>query len=348
MRRFPVEDIIRTMQQKLLVMGGTWFLGRATAEAALRLGWDVTVFNRGRSRPAPQGARQISGDRTSTEDLRGLAEAGPWDAVIDTSASELPPEVVSASSRALKRVVARYVYVSTVNAYEGWPRERLTEDSAVYTEPPSEDAPSPEVYGRNKATAERNLVDHFGPDRSVILRPGVILGPGEYVGRLPWWLRRAARGGEILAPGRPEQHIQPIDVRDVARFALEQAAEHKGTAFNLAAPLEGHATMEDLLQACIDLTGSSGKLRWASNDLLSECGVREWTELPLWRLAPGAWAVDSSRAAAAGLRCRPLRETVSDTWEWLRGGGAAVPHPRSAEHGISEDREAAILAEIVS
>ncbi|MET9932875.1 MULTISPECIES: NAD-dependent epimerase/dehydratase family protein [unclassified Streptomyces] len=338
---------------KILVLGGSWFLGRAVAQTALDRGWEVTVFNRGRSGAVPEAAVTVRGDRTVTADLARLASEGPWDAVVDTSASEMAPRDVLAGARVLEPVVNRYVYVSTVNAYRGWPNDPLTEESEVLDGPPDADVDYGRLpadwdgpdwyYGRQKAGAERAAISTFGEDRTVILRPGVILGPGEYVGRLPWWLNRAARGGRMLAPGKPDKSIQPIDVRDVAEFALAQAAADEGGAYNVVAPI-GRDTMRDLLTACVLVTGGDAQLAWASDKLLLDHDVEQWTELPLWRTHEGVWRVDSSRAQAAGLVCRPLADTVADTWAWLRGGGVPVEHPRWAEHGISSAKEAEILA----
>ncbi|MFF4500354.1 NAD-dependent epimerase/dehydratase family protein [Streptomyces sp. NPDC001401] len=342
---------------KILVLGGTWFLGRAVAQAALDRGWKVSAFNRGRSGVAPEGTQEIHGDRTVREDLAKLAAHGPWDAVIDTSASELAPRDVLAGAKAVEPVAGKYVYVSTVNAYRGWPNEPLTETSELLDGPAEADVNYGRLpadwngpdwyYGRQKAGAERASLAAFGAARVTVLRPGVILGPGEYVGRLPWWLRRAELGGAILAPGHPAKSIQPVDVRDVAEFALDQAAVGGGGAYNVTAPI-GRETMGGFLNACLEATGSSGHLVWAPDDLLLEQGVQQWTELPLWRTHLGAWNVDSTQAQQAGLRCRPLAETVVDTWEWLRGGGTPVEHPRWAEHGISTAKEAEILAKLVA
>ncbi|MEU2980229.1 NAD-dependent epimerase/dehydratase family protein [Streptomyces hirsutus] len=338
---------------RILVLGGSWFLGRAVARAALDRGWEVTVFNRGRSGAVPEGARTVRGDRTVAADLARLAGEGPWDAVVDTSASEMAPRDVLAGARLLEPVAGRYVYISTVNAYRGWPDEPLTEDSEVLDGPPDadseygrlpEDWDGPDwYYGRQKAGAERAVTAAFGEDRAVVLRPGVILGPGEYVGRLPWWLNRAARGGRMLAPGAPDKPIQPIDVRDVATFALNQGAADRGGAYNCVAPI-GRETMSDLLTACVLTTGGDAQLVWAPDKLLLDNDVKQWTELPLWRTHAGVWKIDSTRAQAAGLVCRPLSETVTDTWAWLSDGGTPVQHPRWAEHGITQEKEAVILA----
>ncbi|WP_342211063.1 MULTISPECIES: NAD-dependent epimerase/dehydratase family protein [unclassified Streptomyces] len=265
----------------------------------------------------------------------------------------MAPRDVLAGARLLEPVAGRYVYVSTVNAYRGWPDEPLTEESVVLDGPPDTDAAYGRLpqdwngpdwyYGRQKAGAERAVTATFGEDRVAIVRPGVILGPGEYVGRLPWWLNRAAHGGRMLAPGAPDQPIQPIDVRDVAAFALDQGAADRGGAYNCVAPI-GRETMGDLLAACVRVTGSDAQLAWAPDKLLLYHDVKLWTELPLWRTHEGVWKIDSTRAQAAGLVCRPLLETVTDTWAWLSDGGTPVEHPRWNEHGIAPEREDVILA----
>lgn len=338
---------------RILVLGGSWFLGRAVAQGALDRGWEVTVFNRGRSGHAPEGVRPVHGDRTIAEDLVRLAGEGPWDAVVDTSASEMAPRDVLAGARVLEPAAGRYVYVSTVNAYRGWPDEPLTEESPLLDGPPDADADYGRLppgwdgpdwyYGRQKAGAERAVASAFRGDRTVLLRPGVILGPGEYVGRLPWWLHRAARGGRILAPGAPEKTIQPVDVRDVATFALDQCAVGPGGAYNCVAPI-GHETMRGFLTACLLVTGAEAQLVWAPDKALLDHDVQQWTELPLWRTRAGVWKIESVQAQAAGFVCRPLSETVSDTWAWIHDGGTPVEHPRWAEHGITPEKEAAILA----
>ncbi|MFF3277309.1 NAD-dependent epimerase/dehydratase family protein [Streptomyces chrestomyceticus] len=337
---------------RILIMGGTWFLGRAVAEEALRRGWEVCTFNRGRSGLDVPGVRALHGDRTDPQDLAALASYGPWEAVVDTSSSELPPRDVLAGARALQAVTGRYVYVSTVNAYRDWPEAPLTETSELLDGPPEADAEYGRLpdgwegpdwyYGRQKAGAERAVLEVFGERRSVLLRPGVILGPGEYVGRLPWWLRRAERGGRILAPGDPAKSIQPVDVRDVAAFALDQAAASAGGAYNVVAPV-GRETMGGLLEACLEVTGRRGKLCWVPDAFLLEQAVEQWTELPLWRTHAGVWNVASQRAQAAGLVCRPLAQTVDATWQWLRAGGVPVAHPRAAEHGLDPCEEQRLL-----
>jgi 2'-hydroxyisoflavone reductase len=173
-----------------------------------------------------------------------------------------------------------------------------------------------------------------------------VLGPREYVGRLPWWLRRIADGGQVLGPGTPDRSIQPVDVRDLAGFAVAGAAGKASGAFNVTAPV-GRETFGGMLAACAQATGSDARFTWVPDDVLLAQGVRQWSEMPLWRTFPGVWRVDSAAAQARGLACRPLQETVADTWAWMQQediGGAAGAE-RAAEIGINREREQRILAE---
>ncbi|WP_213452723.1 NAD-dependent epimerase/dehydratase family protein [Rhizomonospora bruguierae] len=332
---------------RLLILGGTWFLGRTLAETALARGWRVTCFNRGRSGHDVPGTESIRGDRTNLADVERLAEHGAWDAVVDTSVYEPPDALMMA--RALRRAVDRYVLVSTVSAYRFWPQEPVDESSPLWpSRPDARDSdadigamPVPYAYGTLKAGCEQAVRDLYGGD-ALILRPGVVLGPYEYIGRLPALLGRAARGGRVLAAGDPGQPIQPVDVRDLTDFTLRMIETGSGEALNVAAPF-GHATYGDLIGACVDATDSGAELVWADSDWLANQGVRQWTEVPLWRTPTGTWAVDASRARSAGLVCRPLRDTVFDTWRWLQVE-QPVPHERQAEHGMSARREAELLA----
>jgi nucleoside-diphosphate-sugar epimerase len=333
---------------RLLVLGGSWFLGRSFVKEALRQGHQVTTFNRGRSGDDVPGAEVLHGDREDRASVERLASGRSWDVVVDTSG--YVPRVVRDGARVLADHADRYLFVSTVSVYAGWPVEPLSEESAVL-ECPSDagadfgtDDPRgyPTQYGFQKAGCERAVQEAFD-GRALVLRPGVILGPGEYVGRLPWWLKRIARGGRVLAPGTPDRQIQPIDVRDVASFMLRGLADGLAGAFNVAAPM-GHATYGSFLADCIAVTGSAAELVWVDDDFLLERGVEQWTEIPLWRTFAGTWRVAADRAEAAGLRCRPLAETVRDTWGWLMGGSGAVLHERQGEHGITADKEAKLLS----
>jgi nucleoside-diphosphate-sugar epimerase len=211
---------------RMLVLGGTRFVGRAIVEAALTVGWEVTTFNRGLPGAGVEGARPVRGDRARPPDLDHLAAAcASWDAVIGTSG--LVPRNVLAACQRLEPVTAQYVYTSTVSVYRGWPAEPLSESSESLYCPPGagpgygqdvEDGPT--RYGYQKSGCELAVMSTLGPRRTTVLRPGVVLGPWEYVGRLPWWLNRIAGAGKVLAPGTPDRTIQPVDVRDLAALAL--------------------------------------------------------------------------------------------------------------------------------
>jgi nucleoside-diphosphate-sugar epimerase len=338
----PVRSIGKV---RLLVLGGTWFLGRAVVDAGLQAGHDMTVFNRGRSGGPPAGARAIHGDRAVRADLDRLADAGPWDAVIDVPG--VIPAQVRDAARALRGAVGRYMFVSTVSAYQDWPVRPVSELSPLHDADPDA-APGgwtwgTGVYGPLKAGAEQAVRREYAPDDVTILRPGVILGPGEYGGRLTWWLARAARGGQLLSPGQPGDLVRPIDVRDVATFLLHLVETGRGGTFNVSGPL-GRDTYGALVGHCLRVTGSGGTPVWVDGGWLAEQGVRQWTELPMWRVAPGTWAIDTTHAEDAGLACRPLLDTVADTWAWLQAGGEPVAQERRALHGLDPEREAALLA----
>jgi nucleoside-diphosphate-sugar epimerase len=333
---------------RLLILGGTWFLGRTLAELALGDGWQVTTFSRGLNGHDVPGVQPVRGDRHDLADVRRLAAAGPWEAVIDTSG--YVPALVETTAAELRPAAGRYVYISTVNAYQGWPDEPLTDDSPVYDAADETAlsasgaaqglAPAAE-YGQLKADCERTVRYRFGQE-CLILRPGVVLGPYEYVGRLPWLLRRMQLGGQVLAAGDPSRPIQPLDVRDLAAFILHAISGGLAGAMNVTAPV-GHSTYGEMLDACREVTGGAAELVWVDDEWLSGQDVTPWTEIPLWRTAPGAWNVTSARAQAAGLSCRPLPQTVADTWAWMNSE-EPMPHERADEIGIDPGKEQQLLA----
>lgn len=310
---------------KVLVLGGTVFLGRHVVERALARGHDVTLFNRGVHGPHlfPE-VRKLRGDRT--HDLSALT-GDRWDVVVDTSGYD--PHDVAASVAALASRVERYVFVSTVSVYRDWPAFPVDEGSATFHE---EDEPN---YGVLKAACER-AAEAAMPGRVLHVRSALLVGPYENVGRLPYWLGRVATYDEIVAPGRPDRQIQLHDARDLAAWMLEAAESGLAGVFNTGSPSH-ETTMGDMLRACLDATGSQTQLHWLDDQLLLAAGVEPWSELPLW--APetdefaGAFAVDVTRAVAHGLRARPLHATVADTWGWLR-------HAPASELGAYREHQA--------
>ncbi|MFG2130529.1 NAD-dependent epimerase/dehydratase family protein [Streptomyces sp. NPDC048751] len=332
---------------RLLVLGGTEFAGRAVVEAALGRGWDVTVFNRGRHDPVP-GARTLTGDRTSPDGLAALADGeDEWDAVVDTWSAE--PVAVHRTARLLRGRARRYVYVSSRSVYTWAPPAGYTEEAPL-VEGAEPDAGHTDYY-RDKRGGELAAVAAFGADHSVLVRAGLILGPYENVGRLPWWLNRIARGGPVLAPGPRDLPLQYVDVRDLAGWILGAVEGELNGPYNLTSP-QGHATMGELLDACLRVTGSAAELRWVAPEVILDAGIEPWTHLPVW-VPPGSdmhdalHSADVSRAVATGLSCRPVEETAADTWTWLQNiGGTAPQRPDRTRESLDAETEAKVLASL--
>jgi nucleoside-diphosphate-sugar epimerase len=309
---------------KLLVLGGTKFLGRATVEEALRRGHKVTLFNRGETSPElfPE-AEKLRGDRTA--DLSALG-ARSWDAVVDTSG--YVPRVVEASARALAGRVEHYLFVSSVSAYADFSESRSEDDATAELGDMPDDRLLDDYsnYGPLKALSEEAVRGVYG-DSALIVRPGLIVGPHDPTGRFTYWPHRLARGGEVLAPGPPERPVQFVDVRDLAAWIVDASERQLTGAFN--ATSEPHAFADVVAGA--DVT-------WVDDAFLLEREVGEWMELPLWISDPDAVAmheVDVSRAVAAGLTFRPLEETVRDT----------LDHAATVDGvGLTPVREAELLA----
>ena len=293
---------------RLLVIGGTVFLGRHVVGTALARGHSVSVFHRGLHGHAPPEAEELIGDRTS--DLSAL-EGREWDAVIDTCG--FAGEHVALTAGALADRAGHYGFVSSGSAYAEWPTAPVTEDSPLW-----EDG---DDYGAGKAAGER-AAEAAMPGRVLIARAGVIVGPHENIGRLPWWLRRLAEGGDVVAPGPPGAPMQLIDARDLAAWMLDMAEAGRGGAYNAIAP-PGSATWGELLATAREVTGGGARLRW-TDPVVIEARVEEpWEALPLWPIPslPGLYGMAGAKAAAAGLAPRPLQATIGDTWAWLADGG---------------------------
>ena len=323
---------------KVLVLGGTGFVGPAVIEAALERDDRVTVFNRG-TRPAPPSVVHLVGDRTAPDGLAALSD-GEWDLVVDTWSWE--PVAVQASADFLEDRASTYAYVSTRSVYADPIPAGSDETADVIVGDPSGETFAD--YATAKRGAEMAVLAALG-DRALIARAGLILGPHEDIGRLPWWLARIARGGDVLAPGPPDLPLQFVDARDLASFLLESPV--RGIVDVVSEP--GHATMESLLEACIRATGSSARLKWVDPSVVEDAGIRAWIDLPIW-LPPGndhdaMHASDVTRAIASGLRCRPVENTAQDTWKWLQSIGGAAPQRRDRPRvGLDPDVESRVLA----
>jgi nucleoside-diphosphate-sugar epimerase len=317
---------------KLLVLGGTKFLGRAAVESALARGHEVTLFNRGETNPElfPE-AERLRGDRTG--DLSAL-EGRDWDAVLDPSG--YIPAVVRASADLLADAAEHYLFISSVSAYadlgrpndEGgplaelgdMPDDRLLEDFAN--------------YGALKVLCERSVAEAFGESHAIV-RPGLIVGAHDQTGRFTYWPHRIARGGEVLAPAPPEREVQFIDVRDLGRWLVDLSERRATGTYNATHP---GRSWGEVLETCRATAGGDATFSWVPDAFLVEHGVGEWMELPMWIQSTGEAGVheaDVSRAVEAGLEFRPLEETVRDTLELAR---------TTPEAGLAPEREAELLA----
>jgi 2'-hydroxyisoflavone reductase len=335
---------------KLLILGGTRFLGRHLVAAAHGRGYEITLFNRGNYSSEGLGrVESIQGDRhAELHKLKGRR----WDAVIDTSGHL--PRAVKAAAEVLADEVERYVFISSQNAYkdvsvpgieETYPRATLTSEqldraNAIDT---SGQPSYNELYGGLKALCEQ-AAEEVMPGRVLIIRPGLIVGPYDYSDRFTYWPARVARGGEVLAPGRPDRFIQFIDVRDLAEWTIS-LIERKATGAYNAHGLPNELTMERLLEECKSVTGSDAHFTWISEDFLLQEKVAAWSELPLWlpeEAAPhlkGFMFISPDKAVAAGLNFRPLSETIRDTLTWYQTNRP----PDELKAGLDRDKERALL-----
>jgi 2'-hydroxyisoflavone reductase len=319
---------------KLLVLGGTKFLGRATVEDALARGHEVTLFNRGETNPELFAeTEKLRGDREA--DLAVL-EGRSWDAVVDPSG--YVPHVVRASAERLAAAVEHYVFVSSISVYAEQ-SGRNTEESRVGE---IGDWPVDELvlgegggnYGPLKGLCEQVVAEAF-PGRHTNVRAGLLVGAHDPTGRFTYWPHRVARGGEVLAPGPPERRVQFVDVRDLAGWMLDLAERRVAGTFNATHP---GRPWGELLETSRKVAGSDASFTWVPDAFLDEHGVGEWMELPLWLHDPdwvGMHLADVTRATEAGLIFRPLAETIRETLE------LAEP---TDEAGLSPEREAELFS----
>jgi 2'-hydroxyisoflavone reductase len=329
---------------RILFFGGTGFVGRHAAAACIARGHEVTLFCRGLSDPAAlPAARRITGERT---DPRALAriDAQAFDAVVDTC-GYLPREV-RAALRALETGAMHYVFVSTLSVYKD--RSRPPNPSSPLADPiDADDAVlSVEGYAGLKVACERAITDALG-SRACIVRPGRILGPHDSDPRAPWFLRRVAAGGEMLASGDPDAPVQFIDARDLGEFLAVVAERRTPGVFDAAAP---PVTARAIHETAREVTESDARFTWVPDDILLANGVSPFTEAPFWlpRASEALMRVDASPAFACGLPHRPMRDTLRDEWTWMLSGWEAAATVRAQKKldvpaGLSSEREKAIL-----
>ncbi|RKP56842.1 NAD-dependent epimerase/dehydratase family protein [Cohnella endophytica] len=305
---------------KILILGGTAFLGHHLVHSALKAGHEVTIFNRGRTQtdsgqPFP-GVEKLTGDRDGNLDsLKGKR----WDAVIDTSA--YVPRIARDSARLLADAVDRYVFISTISVYENFLEPGRDEGSPVgkLEDPASEDVGA--NYGPLKAACEQAVEEEI-PGRALMIRPGLIVGPQDPTDRFTYWPARISKGGTVLAPGKPEAIVQFIDVRDLADWIIRMTEQRRTGVYNATGPATP-MSMFDFLDACVNTIGSDARLQWVDDEFLLNRDTGPWIEVPLWLPGTGDTKearyllnVDCRRALADGLTFRPLADTIEATMAW--------------------------------
>lgn len=333
---------------RVLILGGTEFLGRYLVHASLARNHQVTLFNRGITNTDlfPE-VEKLRGDRNGN--LQAL-KYHRWDVAIDTCG--YVSWKVKATAELLSGAVRHYTYISSVSVYRDFSKLNLDESSAVelLSEGMVEDEDHDESYGARKVLCEA-AAEQCLPGRVLSVRAGLIVGPYDGIDRFPYWVRRVAAGGNVLAPGHPDSFVQLIDVRDLADWTIRMAEARCVGIYNATGP-KRRLTFIEMLEACKAASGSDAQFTWVDEKYLLAQGVQPFSELPFWLPTAecrGFFTVDSTRAFKAGLKCRPLVVTARDTLEWERNRDLAMEPPKRAtalaegQIGLTPDREAELL-----
>jgi 2'-hydroxyisoflavone reductase len=321
---------------RILVIGGTRFLGRHLVEAALERDHDVTLFNRGKTNADLfPSVPKLRGDRAS--DLSAL-QGKTWDVVIDTCG--YVPRVVNASVQALARSTSLYVFISSISVYAEFTSSAINESSPVATIPDETvEEVTNETYGPLKALCER-AAEKAMPGRVLQIRPGYIVGPHDPTDRFTYWPYRVAQGGEVTVPGKPESPIQFIDARDLTEWLVRLCENGKTGTYNATGP-DYLLTMQGFLETCRGVTQSDARFTWLSESFIFERHLE--ADFPIWTPAEEASfaKVDCAKAIADRLTFRPLEDIIQATLQW----NAARPEGFTGRAGISREREVALLEE---
>lgn len=326
---------------KLLIIGGTVFVGPHLVEAARGRGHEITLFNRGEHNPDLfPDVEKLRGNRDGRLDaLRGRR----WDAVIDTCG--YTPRVVTQSAELLKEAAGHYTFISSISAYGDFSQVGMDESAPLATMPDGadEEAVTNETYGPLKVLCEQAVARNF-PGRSLLVRPGMIVGPDDPTDRFTYWPVRVSRGGEVLVPGRPTQALQLVDVRDLAAWTIQAIEAGRTGAYNITGP-ETPLTMQAVLETSRDVSGSDAIFVYVSGEFLEEQGLPPNALFAWWTPdedpdSRGAWAFDCRKAIADGLTFRPLADTIRDTLAWA--GTRPADAPRRVD--LAPEREQELLA----
>jgi 2'-hydroxyisoflavone reductase len=331
---------------RILVLGGTRFIGPHIAEHARARGHTLTFFNRGRTNPGVlPDIERIQGDRNG--ELGGLA-GRRWDAVIDNSG--YVPRLVRLSAELLRPNVPHYLFVSSVSVYAGFARPNDEDSPVGRLADESVEKVDGETFGPLKALSENAVRAVYGPAGTTVIRPGLIVGPGDNTDRFTYWPARAARGGEFAAPGGPSDPVQVIDARDLAAFIVRAVEQRTMGTFNLLSP-PGRSTIGDVVTESVSAAVRIATPRppplatWIPAEFLAQQKIAPWSDMPVWVPATGDEAAfaqtSAARALQAGLSIRPLSETVADTLSWHLGRPATEQQTLKA--GLPPEREAALL-----
>ena len=327
---------------RTLVLGGTAWLGSRIVSAALDAGHEVTALARGEAGSVPDGARFVRADRDSDDAFAGFGDES-WDAVVDVSRQ---PGQVRRAVAALADRTAHWVFVSSASVYADGTTIGEDEDAELLPPLEGDVMESMETYGSAKVSCERHVLDGVGAERVLIARASLIGGPGDWSGRTGYWPRRMARPsnpeGRVLVPDAPDVPVQVLDARDLAAWLVRAAERRTHGIATAGGPTH---TLAEHLETVRNVTGFTGSWEVAGEDWLTEHGVEPWMgprSLPLWLPAESMAlnAHDLSRAAALGLRTRPLSETLADTLAW------ELAEPGERRAGLSDEDERELLAEL--
>jgi len=326
---------------RLLILGGTAFLGPQVVEAAKARGYTITLFNRGKTRPELfPDLEKLRGDRDGN--LKAL-EDRIWDVVVDTSG--YVPRLVRDSAALLGKTARLYIFISSVSVYGDMSKPGMDETTAPgKLKDESVEKVDGETYGPLKYLSEQ-AAEKAMPGRVAVVRPGLIVGPGDTSDRFTYWPVRVSRGGEVLAPGTPADPVQYIDVRDLAEWIVKIADDRTTGVYNALGP-EKELALGMLLESCKKAAASDAKFVWVDADFLAEQKVAPWSDMPCWVPTAGDTAglnrTSNARAVKKGLRFRPVDATVKDTLDWWK----TLPLERrnKLRAGIKPEREAEVLS----
>lgn len=332
---------------KVLILGGTRFLGKALVEEGLKRGHEITLFNRGNNKEAFSDVEQLIGDRDG--DVSQL-ENRKWDVVMDTCG--FAPHQINKIGAVLENSIEHYTFISSISVYKDWIPLNIAEDYHLQSmqsdrlKDVEEGRISPyEHYGALKVLCESEA-EKYWPGRVLHIRAGQLVGSFDYTDRLPYWVQRVAEGGNIVVPGRPDRPIQLIDVKDIATWVFDMVKKRKAGTFNVTGP-DYELTMEELLNTCKAVTNSDAEFVWADEQFVLDHQIQPWTEMPLWipeyfplegETEPWKMGISVKKALDAGLSFSPLEETILDVYQWEK-----ARQDSKRKTGISREKEQELL-----